>query len=156
MDIHINNFTSNNVFLSKLYNYIIFFHNLQHPRQRSQKRGPPEGAVEVRLERSFGLGSSQCLTGNCDSVAHLDRSVLKNCRQSLVTYVVFVEGEVVGGQHSDSQTRAKRRIQEVADDGLILQQEEDAADILWKELVNSQACARTHDCLSPGCVYGTP
>lgn len=38
------------------------------------------------------------------------------------TYIVFVEGEMVRGQHSDSQTRAQRRIQEAAENCLILQQ----------------------------------
>lgn len=37
-------------------------------------------------------------------------------------YIVFVEGEMVRGQHSDSQTRAQRRIQEAAENCLILQQ----------------------------------
>lgn len=35
-------------------------------------------------------------------------------------YIIFVEGEMVCGQHSDSQTRAQCCIQEAADDCLIL------------------------------------
>lgn len=39
------------------------------------------------------------------------------------THVVFVQGEVVRGQHSDSQARAQRGVQEAAQDRLILQRQ---------------------------------
>ena len=41
-------------------------------------------------------------------------------RQTPATYVVLVEGEVVGGQHADAQAGAQSGVQEAPHDGLIL------------------------------------
>lgn len=44
--------------------------------------------------------------------------------ETVKTYVLLVVGEMVCGQHSDSQARAQRCIQEAADDCLVLQERE--------------------------------
>lgn len=46
------------------------------------------------------------------------------------TYIIFVEGEVVRGQHPDPQTRAERCVQEAADDCLVLRR---VKNIRWKQ-----------------------
>lgn len=46
------------------------------------------------------------------------------------TYIIFVEGEVVRGQHPDPQTRAERCVQEAADDCLVLGR---VKNIRWKQ-----------------------
>ena len=41
-------------------------------------------------------------------------------KQTPATYVVLMEGEVVGGQHSDAQAGAQSGVQEAPNDGLVL------------------------------------
>lgn len=66
----------------------------------------------VRPDRRRLTGDRRC----CQVETHTLQSH-RNGR----THVVFVQGEVVRGQHSDSQAGAQRRVQEAAQDRLILQ-----------------------------------
>lgn len=78
------------------------------------------------------------------------------------THVVFVQGEVVRGQHSDSQARAQRGVQEAAQDRLILQRQkktkqevtERQTHFNFQKWVVSRCVADV--CLSPGGVCDTP
>ena len=80
-------------------------------------------AKQKDMKVRFDLVSVPCLTGKCNTSniwRHRKGKKTRESHKNGQTYVVFVEGEVVRGQHSDSQTRAQCCIQEITEDCLIL------------------------------------
>lgn len=70
-----------------------------------------ELTIPLQLERGYVFK---------DRLQHFETTWQIKCE----THVVFVQSQMVCGQHSDSQARAQRRVQEAAQDRLVLQRQD--------------------------------